>query len=399
MKHGSQRLVMLGLALCLCASSAPLRPRAPNSNARPNALACTTSTSSSPAKGEDLTQASAAKGEILTQAGEHPFEMTTSFRVNGEANPKRRGTALRGDPRRPLYPDAGLRRRPDGGARLLDCGLPHQIPRAMEHHPRLPRQRGGRVRGSPARLREGGKATFFSPVYNLEPSPGVVARFGFWAANIPVTIDANLSEDSPNLIVAGPTNTPQLVEVMGSIFTLWGVPADPAHDPLRGRCIKTANGESRGECPVERRGSRPSSPCHATATGLSPPPTTPAPGWAARTRQALTHDEAGNPQGMTGCGASRLLAAHFRPAPSARSAASPSGLEFRMEFADEGLTNPTGQGRLGSEQSRADPARGRDDQPLPGRRPRHLQRGAARARDGGLDVRRRLPGRIEGRRA
>ncbi len=42
------------------------------------ASACTTSTSPSPAP----------KGEIVTQAGEHPYAMTTSFRVNSEELPE-----------------------------------------------------------------------------------------------------------------------------------------------------------------------------------------------------------------------------------------------------------------------------------------------------------------------
>jgi hypothetical protein len=290
-------------------------------------------------KGEDLIQAGPPQGEILTQAGEHPFAMTTSFKVNGKA------TGKGGEEPFEAIRDAFFTQMPGfagSPAAVPACSTADFLTRASVGRviPNCPDSAAVGVVANQLASSEG-KDTLYSAVYNLEPSPGVVAKFGFWAGEgIPVTIDANLSEESPNLIVAGLTNTPQLVEVMGAVFTLWGVPADPAHDPLRGRCIGNF-GESLDECPASieeapfltmpRNCDRPLATTYHTLSWLG----------GEAEGEILTHDEAGNPQGMSGCG-TLAFAPRISAQPSARSAASPSGLDFSLQIDDEGLTNPTG---------------------------------------------------------
>jgi hypothetical protein len=290
-------------------------------------------------KGEDLTQAGLPQGEVLTQAGEHPFEMTTSFRVNGVE------TSEGGEEPFEAIRDALFAQMPGfAGAptAVPACSTADFLTRSPESNER-PNCPDSAVLGVVANqlASKKGKAVFYAPVYNLEPGIGRVAKLGFWTTEIPVTIDAGLSEEAPNLVIAGPTNTPQLVEVMGSIFTLWGVPADPAHDPLRGSCLKQANGESGGSCPVKIE----ETPFITMPRNCEGPLPTEyfALSWLGSEDEgaALSHDESGNPQGMTGCGT-----LDFSPGisaqPSARSAASPSGMEIDVKIDDEGLTNPTG---------------------------------------------------------
>jgi len=71
------------------------------------------------------------------------------------------------------------------------------------------------------------------PVYNM-PAPGgdIVARFGFYAAFWPVFIDVRLDPETSTL-VATVENAPSAAELVESSFTLWGIPADPIHDPER----------------------------------------------------------------------------------------------------------------------------------------------------------------------
>jgi hypothetical protein len=290
------------------------------------------------------------KGEIVSQAGAHPFAMTTSFRVNGEE------TAEGGE-----FPDEAIR---DALFTQMPgfTGIPSAVPAcSAADFFTLNGESGVSSSNCPDAAAVGvvanqlasknAKGIIYSAVYNLEPSPGVAAKLGFWAGGVPVTIDADPSEDSPNLIVAGPTNIPQLVEVMGSEFTLWGIPADPAHDPLRGKCINIS-GESTGKChvsiaevPFITMPRSCESPLRSTYNALS---------WlgSTDTGEVFTHDEVGNPQEMTGCGA-LTFSPHISTAPTSRSAASPSGMDIALHFDDEGLTNPSEEATAASDLKKA----------------------------------------------
>ena len=280
-----------------------------------------------------------SKGEILTQAGAHPFAMKTSFRVNG--NPTGKGGE---------FPDEAIR---DALFTQMPgfAASPTAVPTCSAADFLTGSKTNGSISICPDSAAIGvvanqlasniGKATAYSAVYNLETSPGIAAKLGFWVTpGIPVTVEANLSEASPNLIVAGPTNISQLVEVMGSELTLWGVPADPAHDPLRGKCIDF-NGNSTGECHV----SIPEVPFITLPRACEGPlPSTyNIVSWLGNTDagETLTHDEAGNPQGMSGCGA-LAFAPRLSAVPTSRSAASPTGMDVHLHFDDEGLINPKG---------------------------------------------------------
>jgi uncharacterized repeat protein (TIGR01451 family) len=66
------------------------------------------------------------------------------------------------------------------------------------------------------------------PVYNLAPNPGSVAKIGFLGHQASVALLPNYSSATTF------ENTPQsLAQIDNVSLTLWGVPADPIHDPLR----------------------------------------------------------------------------------------------------------------------------------------------------------------------
>jgi len=93
----------------------------------------------------------------------------------------------------------------------------------------------------------------YAPVYNLVPPPGVAAEFGFLVLNVPVTVDIVVSQTRPYYLEARLKNASQFVFLYGSKLTLWGDPANPLHDPIRGQCLDAVNssGElvSLGSCP------------------------------------------------------------------------------------------------------------------------------------------------------
>ncbi|MBF6620666.1 MAG: hypothetical protein ITG02_10610 [Patulibacter sp.] len=77
--------------------------------------------------------------------------------------------------------------------------------------------------------------SFRDPVYNMEVPEGQPARFGtptvFGAAN--VYFDASVRPEDDGITVTS-SDTTHLYPVGETKLTLWGVPADPAHDADRG---------------------------------------------------------------------------------------------------------------------------------------------------------------------
>jgi uncharacterized repeat protein (TIGR01451 family) len=71
------------------------------------------------------------------------------------------------------------------------------------------------------------------PLYNMVPPPGVPARFAFDLAGAVVVLDAHVRSSGDYGISIAAPDTPQALPVDGSTLTFWGVPAGPAHTPLR----------------------------------------------------------------------------------------------------------------------------------------------------------------------
>jgi hypothetical protein len=285
-----------------------------------------------------LDEADAPLGPIVSQAGSHPFEMTTSFGVNGE--PSGQGGEFVDEPLRDaLFTQMnGFAANPRVVPTCSSADFLTPNP-ANVTQPNCPDASAVGIVGAQlsSEISEG---FLYGPVYNIEASPGKAGKLGFWITKVPVTVDAELSEEAPYPIVAGLTNTSQVLEVIGSVFTLWGVPADPRHDALRGACINVL-GESTDECSASV-GETPFITLPRACTG--PLATTYfVRSWLDSVEEgfAETHDEVGNPAGMTGCGA-LAFSPHLEAAPTSRTAAGPAGMDVDLHLEDEGLLNPSG---------------------------------------------------------
>ncbi len=285
-------------------------------------------------------------GSPATQAGSHPFAVNVGFNLKTTIDPK--------------YGEV-----PDGQLKTLLSKLPPGFtgsPIATPHcatadflnlgtdgYNDCPNSTAVGVTIARVITPDG---VLLSPVYNLTPPPGVAVKLGFYAYQVPVTVEVRLGQDSPYNIVGGLINISQAVEVYGGTMQLWGVPADHAHDPFRGRCLdilssdQSSQFKSKGICPTNA----PEAPFLTLPRACEGPLPVgyEAVSWQNPTGQPfkgsiLTHDDAEppNPQGMTGC--SKL---GFSPAIESKATTSQgetgTGLDFTVDVHDEGLTNPTG---------------------------------------------------------
>ncbi|HEV2980903.1 MAG TPA: hypothetical protein VGX51_05695, partial [Solirubrobacteraceae bacterium] len=83
-----------------------------------------------------------------------------------------------------------------------------------------------------------GLQTWSVPLFNLAPSPGEPAKFGFEIVHVPVVLDTSLRTGEDYGVTVSVKETSQAVQVLGAQVTLWGTPGDPSHDEVRGwNCI------------------------------------------------------------------------------------------------------------------------------------------------------------------
>jgi hypothetical protein len=187
------------------------------------------------------------------------------------------------------------------------------------------------------------------PIFNLEPYYGEPARFGFYIpeGQIPVVLDTSL-RDGPGEdygVNITSSNISQVAGLISARVTLWGVPNDPRHDNSRGwGCMYATRGFEgiEQEVPCEH-------PAEAHPPGFLTMPTS-CDGPLQSSAEADSWQEpnvfhaalTGEPlQSLDGC--NRLP---FTPGMSAEPttdrASAPSGLDFDLDFRDEGLTSSEG---------------------------------------------------------
>jgi hypothetical protein len=178
------------------------------------------------------------------------------------------------------------------------------------------------------------------PVFALDPAPGAAAAIGFNAVGELVTINLGVKTSPGYNVVASLRKTAQPMKVFGSALTLWGVPADPAHDGQRATCLNAG-----GLCPSKA----PPRPFITLPRACAGPLSTDyvAYGWGDPTPSdagsVLTHDNAtpANPIGISGC--NKLgFGPTITAKPTTTAASSALGVDFSLDVADEGLTSPTG---------------------------------------------------------
>lgn len=197
----------------------------------------------------------------------------------------------------------------------------------------------------------------FAPgsVFSLEPPPGVPMRIGFWALNAKVIIDFGVEKGGGGSggyhVRTTLKNVTQAVKVFSGEVILWGNPADPKHDLYRGTCLTpqfsffaiTYGSEGICKSGLENHPliTLPRSCAGPVPIAYQADPWDRPGAWISDS--FLTHDngEPSNPIGFTGCG--KL---GFKPSietvPTTNEAETGSGLDFNLDFEQEGLTNPTG---------------------------------------------------------
>jgi hypothetical protein len=212
-------------------------------------------------------------------------------------------------------------------------------------------------------------------VFNMEPSPGVAAQFGFNYMGGIVILEATVHADGEYAVRVRARNANSTVPALGVKVTLWGDPANPAHDTQRCVAVNPAELEFGGTARCDR--GDPGTPfgpnpfpdhlekkafltlptsCTPPGVGLETklnveswdPASAPAsasfishlpPGYHGE----LNSDPStwGPPQGPTGCD-ELPFDPSFSAQPDSSLADSPTGLRVNLGFPQEGLDDPEG---------------------------------------------------------
>jgi hypothetical protein len=193
-----------------------------------------------------------AGGAADTQAGSHPFQQTTTldFKQTAAAQP----AALPKD--LSFRWPAGLIGNPQSVAR---CSLGQFLTIFEGELNECPAKTAVGVAlisvNEPKKLAgKEGLTTFQIPVFNVEPSLGEPARFGFYILNTPVFIDPSVRVGEDYGITVHTDNISQTAAFLSAEVTVWGVPGDPRHDAQRG-----------WDCLAQAHGLTPQRPCTALA--------------------------------------------------------------------------------------------------------------------------------------
>jgi hypothetical protein len=193
-------------------------------------------------------------GHDVSAAASHPYQYTTGFVVN--LNPSPPGSEL------PFVP-AG------GDLKEIEVGLPPGFianPTAIGH---CTAQQFNTVQGESdgkggnftqnecpddsavglaivQQFEGSGKVGGQVPIYNMVAPPGMPAQLAFQPAlGLPVYIDTAVRSGPEGLTVhAFVRNIQETKRVTASQVTIWGTPADPLHNSVRGQCAQAG-----GTCP------------------------------------------------------------------------------------------------------------------------------------------------------
>jgi hypothetical protein len=194
-----------------------------------------------------------------------------------------------------------------------------------------------------------GPLRFIVPIFNLEPSSGEPARFGFYVplSKTPVLLDTSVRSGAGEDygITVTSLNTTQIVALAVSQVTFWGVPGDQRHDRTRGwGCLDATipNAEQSG-LPCQPLGEQhtpslltlPTS-CDGSALQSS----TVFDSWSQPDTSLTASVTAAMPT-LDGC--NRLsFDPGFSVEPTTDRASAPSGVNVNIDFHDEGLTSGEG---------------------------------------------------------
>jgi len=290
-------------------------------------------------------------GASATQAGSHPFQLTTSINLNqAQAHATLNGPAYNAPPAA-LAKDVGGELPPGliGNATAVPtCPLAQFLatPSGQIVASKCPPSTVVGV--AVTEFNEpivAGVVTDPSPIYNLEPTSGEPARFGYKLPVTPVLLDAAVRSNGDYGITTTSHDISQTGALTSVKLSFWGVPGDPRHDNVRGLpCLEQARGEalSPGEsCRPLEQARPPAFLTMPTSCSSGPLATSvDVDSWASPS-ESLNFGPVAPMPTLDGC--NRLA---FSPSVSAEpttdKASAPSGLDFNIDFHDEGLLNAEG---------------------------------------------------------
>jgi hypothetical protein len=168
-----------------------------------------------------------------TQAGSHPFQFTTTVDLNQGALD---GLLEEQQPALPRGFDFQLPPGLVGNATLMprcsEAQFTHNIQLAGDECPADTAV--GVAVVTIIEPRTLGLRTIPVPVFNLVTEKGEPARFGFFAAGVPVVLDTALRSGEDYGVTVSVANVTQAAQLLASTVSFWGVPNDPRHDESHG---------------------------------------------------------------------------------------------------------------------------------------------------------------------
>ncbi len=228
-------LVALAVSFALCS---PALASFGIQSSGPNAFSVVVSNSPDPSNPEV-----ANPNDLDTQAGSHPFDMTTSFLLNTNAEGELPSELL---------------------ARDISVELPSGVAGSITSVPQCPMadlaSRGTQFEqgsGCPTSSQVGVASVyaradgetyrfFKGPVYNMVPSDGGTAELSFPVSIASQPVIVKVRTDGDYGLDATTKGITEYIPFQGLTLTLWGVPADPRHDAERWRPEQGAAGFGGG---------------------------------------------------------------------------------------------------------------------------------------------------------
>jgi predicted secreted protein len=190
----------------------------------------------------------------------------------------------------------------------------------------------------------GSIGTFSVPLYNLVPSAGEPARFGFEVQSVPTYLDTAIRTGGDYGVTVNVNNITELANTSSTRVTFWGVPGDPRHDPARGwSCLEPALNQA---CNPLGQGTPPPFLTLPTACAGPVHTSVQASSWEQPT--VLTapfdytfQDGLGRAFGMDGCNRVPFTPS-IKVTPDGQAGSSPTGLTVDEHVPQETSLNPTG---------------------------------------------------------
>jgi len=290
-------------------------------------------------------------GSPARQAGSHPFQLTTTLALNQESSGSfRQPVALPRDLSFRL--PAGLIGNPTA---VAQCSMTDFVSIVDETN-LCPV--GSVVGVATVTADEPKNFHVFSktvPVFNLVPSQGEPARFGFEVLGVvPIVIDTAVRTGKGYEVVASVKGATETAGLLSSQVTLWGVPGDPRHDNARGwECVAGGAFARQAERPCPTTDELPRKPFLTLPTACEADPqaepvvsTTEADSWA-RPGSFLSAEyawmsQAGQPLGFEECN-ELSFDPEIDVTPEQHTASTPTGLAVDVSVRQEGLLEAEGR--------------------------------------------------------